>query len=224
MASQKRLQLCGCGIALASTLMCASHVQMGTLFAGSSEARYEPWPKRLSFQDLTAHRGGLERTLFCRQDHAGKLLREAGCRPLLTFLHKEAAESGSELQVKVLCLSQPHCVPGLPATGPALCRAILKASKSPGLPKAGEETIRAAGAAADDGTSLEYVSASSRGIPWPLQCREARARFRSLIHSLLPLHDGPIWRGDSQVSWEGVYFKELLKEHDLYSQITVDSH
>lgn len=47
-------------------------------FAGSSEARFEPWPKRLSFQDLMAHQGGLERTQFRRQDHAGKLLGEAG--------------------------------------------------------------------------------------------------------------------------------------------------
>lgn len=78
MASQKRQQLCGCGIGPASTLMSTSHFLMGTLFAAPSEARVEPWPKRLSFQGLTAHHGGLERTLLGRQDHAGKLREEAG--------------------------------------------------------------------------------------------------------------------------------------------------
>lgn len=106
-------------------------------------------------------------------------------------------------------------------TGLALCRAPLKASKSTALTKAAEESAGTAGTSGDGRTSLEYVSVSSGGSPQPLQCREARAWFSCLTAAL---HKGPVWRRDPEVSWEGIYFKETLQGHDLYSQITGDSH
>lgn len=100
MASQKRQQLCGCGIGPASTLLSTSHFLMGTLFAAPSEARVEPWPKRLSFQGLAAHhrKDTARQTGSCREAAGGGWLKEllawiplvrAGCRPLPPLIRKQ---------------------------------------------------------------------------------------------------------------------------------------
>lgn len=83
----------------------------------------------------------------------------------------------------------------LPVRGPALCRAILKASKSTGLPKAGERTIRAADTSGDVGTSMEYISTSSRGEVLGLCSAEKQELGLGLTHSLLPFLMGQFGEG-----------------------------
>lgn len=72
---------------------------------------------------------------------------------------------------------------------------------------------------------MEYISTSWRGEVPGLCSAEKQELGLGLTHSLTAaLPDGTVWRGDSGVPWEGVYFKETLKEHDLHSQMTGDSH